>query len=93
MSEIKTIEVTDRDHVRNAIGMLAVGKWPDYGAPLSALMNLSEVADAMTEADVQRLGALLRQSPILEDAELMRRIRGIRQDYPDDHWWWYPECL
>jgi hypothetical protein len=73
--------------------MLSVGEWPDYGAPLSALMNLSEVADAMTEADAQRLGALLRVSPLLDDPELMRQIRGIRRDYPDDHWWWYPEWL
>ena len=56
-------------------------------------MNLSEVAEAMTEADAQRLGAVLRGSPLLDDPELMRRIRGIRRDYPDDHWWWYPEWL
>lgn len=93
MSKVKLIEVSDRDHVRNAIGMLSVGEWPDYSPPLSALMNLSEVADAMTEADVQRLGAVLRGSPILDDPELMRRIRGIRAEYPDNHWWWYPEWL
>ena len=93
MSEIETVEVSDRDHVLNWIGVLSVGEWPDYGAVHSALMNLSDYADAMTEADVQRLGAVLRQSPILEDAELMRQIRVVRADYPDDHWWWYPECL
>jgi hypothetical protein len=93
MFEIETVEVSDLDHVRNMIGLLSVGEWPDYGAPLTALMNLSEVADAMTEADAQRLGAVLRGSPLLDDPELMRRIRGIRRDYPEDHWWWYPERL
>jgi hypothetical protein len=73
--------------------MLSVSEWPDYGAPISALMNLSEVAEAITEADANRLGAVLRHSPILDDPELMRQIRGIRAEYPDDHWWCYPEWL
>jgi hypothetical protein len=51
-------------------------------------MNLSDYADAMTGVDAQRLGAVLRHSPILDDPELMRQIRGIRAEYPDDHWWW-----
>jgi len=93
MFEEQSAKVSDRDHVRSWIGVLSAREWPDYGAPLSALMNLSDYADAITEADVQRLGAVLRGSPILEDAELMRRIRGIRAEYPDDHWWWYPEWL
>ena len=73
--------------------MLSVSEWPDYGAPISALMNLSEVAEAITEADANRLGAVLRHSPILDDPELMRQIRGILAEYPDDHWWCYPEWL
>ena len=93
MFEEQAAKVTDRDHVRNMIGMLSVGEWPDYGAVHSALMNLSDYADAITEADAQRLGAVLRHSPILDDPELMRQIRVIRAEYPDDHWWWYPERL
>jgi hypothetical protein len=93
MFEIETVEVSDLDHVRNMIGLLSVGTWPDYSPPITALMNLSDYADAITEADAQRLGAVLRGSPLLDDPELMRRIRGIRRDYPNDHWWWYPERL
>ena len=62
-------------------------------AQVNVPMNLSEMSDAITEADAQRLSAVLRGSPLLDDPELMRRIRGIRRDYPDDHWWWYPERL
>ena len=93
MFEEQAAKVSDRDHVRNMIGLLSVGAWPDYSPPITALLNLSDYADAMTEADAQRLGALLRQPPILEDAEMMRQIRVVRADYPDDHWWWYPEWL
>jgi hypothetical protein len=56
-------------------------------------MNLSDYADAMTGVDANRLCAVLRHSPILDDPELMRQIRVVRADYPDDHWWWYPEWL
>jgi len=69
MLEEQAAKVSDRDHVLNAIGMLSVGEWPDYGAPLSALMNLSEFARSSALRRFQRrknrLKAELRASGVI----------------------------
>jgi len=54
MFEEQAAKISDRDHVRNWIGVLSVGEWLDYGAPLSALMNLSEFARSSAFRRFQR---------------------------------------
>jgi len=66
-------------------------RWDLPEPVLSALMNLSDYAGEMTDTDALRVKAGLKADSILKDADLMRRIKGIRRHYPKEHWWWWPE--
>jgi len=94
-------EVSDHDHVLSWIGILEEGAkppgWPSPSVPISGLMNLSDYADAITEADAARLRKVLASDAILKDDDVMQMVVGIRRDnpkdYPESHWWWWPEKL
>ena len=60
---------------------------------ISTLINISdhiEYIDAPTE---KKLRQALKTSGILKDNEIMRVVKGVRENWPKDHWWWYPERI
>jgi hypothetical protein len=62
------------------------------------LANISESVlaqpEAMDAATAERLKDALRHSKILGDEEIMDDVIGTRPcDYPESHWWWWPEKL
>ena len=94
MAEKSFGEMSDSNSVAVWATVFEKEEWSTGDAEIvSTLINISYNTEDIDEPTEKKLRQALRTSGILKEPEIMRVVKGVREAWPKDHWWWYPEKI